>query len=634
VTDGELLTRFVDRRDEDAFAELVRRHGPVVYRVCCRLVGVDAAEDAFQAVFLVLATRWTAARTAGSVGGWLVGVAGRVARQMRRSARRRTRHETAAVESRTTECADPPGGLTDQFRVLDEELTRLPDSLRDPVVLCFLRGQTQEQAAAELGRDARTLRRRLERAKQVLRARLERRGVVPAVAAALVAGVGSVSAAVPHDLARRTVATVFDFLTGGTAVAGSAPVVLAKGVAGTMIARKLMHLTAAVIVGLVGLGVGLAGDSPPVPQPAPSTTAAVPVRPAEAPVSPARPTAGESRPCNDWKPTDAVVETPAVPRDPAAAERSVIVETLCADAPAGFCDRSGLTVAEEASAGVWTLTRRETRMLLALLGAEARNASLDVITRPTMRVREGQTGLVRVGQQVPVVTGMAGEVKDGVTVYTPKVVVADRGATLRVTPEIRASGQIQLRVEIEHTGLTSAPVPIPLKQGARDTADANPDFIQLSRQTDTRHLQATIGLRDGETVVVRSEAPTAKGATPTRESLWVLTPHIVRNDQKAAPKAGPVQKALPVTPPAAKPVPAAPPFSFPNTIDYQVPELPNDKTDPAPFVDHGSTGSNAEIKDYRVSAGSGFRIAVPALGPVPLALDVPGPVVKDPQGQK
>src|SRR5581483_3055742 len=223
VPDAELLDRFGAGRDQEAFAELVRRHGPVVYRVCRRLVGPDAADDAFQAAFLVLATRLDAARATASVGGWLVGVAGRVARQMRRAADRRARHETAAAQARAIERSDDAIELADQFRVLDEELARLPDRLRDPVVLCLLQGRTQEQAAAELGRDARTLRRRLERAKQVLRARLERRGVIPAVAAGLVAGAGSVSAAVPEGLGTRTVATVFDFLTGGTASAASAP---------------------------------------------------------------------------------------------------------------------------------------------------------------------------------------------------------------------------------------------------------------------------------------------------------------------------------------------------------------------------------------------------------------------------
>ena len=139
-------------QEQNPFADLVRRHGPVVYRVCRRLVGSDA-DDAFQAVFLVLATRPGAARAAGSVGGWLVGVAGRVARQMGRAAGRRTRHESAAAGQSKSAPPEPSIDLADQFRALDEELARLPDRLRAPVVLCLLEGRTQEQAADEIGRD-------------------------------------------------------------------------------------------------------------------------------------------------------------------------------------------------------------------------------------------------------------------------------------------------------------------------------------------------------------------------------------------------------------------------------------------------------------------------------------------------
>ena len=186
ATDAELLDRFGRSRDESAFAELVRRHGPVVYRICRRLVGPADADDAFQSTFLVLATRLRAARAAGAWGGWRAGVVGRVARQTRRAAARRRRYERAAGEERPVTQEERTADLEDHIRALDEELTRLPEDLRGPVALCLLQGYTQEQAAAELGRDPRTLRRRLDRAKVVLRARLERRGVIPAVAAALV----------------------------------------------------------------------------------------------------------------------------------------------------------------------------------------------------------------------------------------------------------------------------------------------------------------------------------------------------------------------------------------------------------------------------------------------------------------
>jgi len=285
ASDAELLDRFAAGRDEDAFAELVHRHGPVVYRICRRLVGPGAADDAFQATFLVLATRLPAARAAGSVGGWLVGVAGRVARQMRRAAARRTRHEAIAADTRRHDSTDSAIDIADQFRVLDEELARLPDRLRDPVVLCLLQGRTQDDAAAELGHNARTLRRRLERARQVLRARLERRGVVPAIATALVTGAGSVSASIQPELCSRTVSIVFDFLTGGAGLSRAAPVILAKGVATTMLARKLVLSMAALAVGLVGFGVGLADDGQPVP--AAPATRATPVF--------SSPTAGDAR---------------------------------------------------------------------------------------------------------------------------------------------------------------------------------------------------------------------------------------------------------------------------------------------------------------------------------------------------
>ncbi|MDB5313397.1 MAG: hypothetical protein JWO38_7599, partial [Gemmataceae bacterium] len=187
--DAELLGRFVAARDEAAFAELVRRHGPVVYRVCRRLVGPSAADDAFQSAFLVLACRANAVRKASSVGSWLIGVAGRVSRQMRKRSRTSQESEIRSQTDPDRPVTLPPPDaalLTAELAaILDDELTRLPDTLRGPVVLCLVEGRTQEQAVAELGGSVRSLRRRLERAKTLLRLRLERRGVVPAVAAGL-----------------------------------------------------------------------------------------------------------------------------------------------------------------------------------------------------------------------------------------------------------------------------------------------------------------------------------------------------------------------------------------------------------------------------------------------------------------
>jgi RNA polymerase sigma factor (sigma-70 family) len=275
--DAELLHRFTRQRDEAAFAELVRRHGPAVYRVCRRLAPA-IADDAFQAVFLALACGAGSVRAPGAVAGWLFGVAGRVARQMRDAERRRADRERQAGrdKARSATPADP-AGHADLAAALDDELSRLPAKLRDPVVLCLVRGRTHDQAAAELGGSARTLRRQLDRAKAVLRARLECRGVVPAVAAALVAGVGAPAVAVPPALARRTVAAAFQFLDGGTAATPAA--VVAKGVTANMAKLKASALAASAAAVLVCLGVGWSGEggppAPSVPLPPPAGTADV-----------------------------------------------------------------------------------------------------------------------------------------------------------------------------------------------------------------------------------------------------------------------------------------------------------------------------------------------------------------------
>jgi RNA polymerase sigma factor (sigma-70 family) len=247
--DAELVARFVRARDEAAFAELVRRHGPLVYRVCSRLVGPDLADDAFQAVFLVLACRADRLQKPGSVGSWLVGVAGRVARQLRIREARRAAGELPEVADHSRAPEQCVLG-TELARLLDDELTRLPDHLRDAVVLCLLQGRTQDEAAAELGGSVRTLRRRLDRAKAILRLRLERRGVLPAVAAGLVSGGMAGARSVPPELTCATVAGVGEFLAGSAARA--APAVIAKGVVAGMGTTK--HWLTTACVAALGLG--------------------------------------------------------------------------------------------------------------------------------------------------------------------------------------------------------------------------------------------------------------------------------------------------------------------------------------------------------------------------------------------
>src|SRR5437868_14284770 len=183
-TDRALLERFIRDRDESAFEALLSRHGPMVWGVCRGLLSdPHAAEDAFQATFLILV------RKAGSVGrreliaNWLYGVAQRVARRARAAAARRHGKEQRATE--VTAFGTDDAASAELVRVIHEELDRLPTKYRSPVVLCCLEGKTCEEAASELGWTRGAVRGRLERARGRLRERLVRRGV--ALSAALLA---------------------------------------------------------------------------------------------------------------------------------------------------------------------------------------------------------------------------------------------------------------------------------------------------------------------------------------------------------------------------------------------------------------------------------------------------------------
>jgi len=266
VPDAELLDRFTTHRDEGAFTELVRRHGPLVQRICRRL-SPAVADDAFQSVFLALACQARAVRAPGTLAGWLVGVAGRIARQMRTAEQLRThRLHEAGARSVAVEMTDHTEDA-ELTAALDDELSRLPGRLRDPIVLCLVLGQTHEHAAAELGSSPRTLRRRLERAKTVLRARLARRGIVPAVTAALVAGVGAPVRSVSAELIRLTMSVVSQFPDGR---ALPRALVAAHGGMTSMVRFKVSVLVATGAAVLLYLGVGWSNEGVPTDPPVPA----------------------------------------------------------------------------------------------------------------------------------------------------------------------------------------------------------------------------------------------------------------------------------------------------------------------------------------------------------------------------
>src|SRR5262245_57761298 len=183
VTDRDLLRRFANARDEAAFAEIVRRYGPLVLGVCRRVVpDYHLAEDAFQAVFVVLASKANHLDTARPLGPWLYGVAHRVALRARARMDRRKKHESLfALGPHMPTTAPVPD---DSSAVLDDEINKLSATYREALVLCELEGLGRKEAAQKLGIPEGTLSSRLAAARKILAARLARSGVVPAVALA------------------------------------------------------------------------------------------------------------------------------------------------------------------------------------------------------------------------------------------------------------------------------------------------------------------------------------------------------------------------------------------------------------------------------------------------------------------
>jgi RNA polymerase sigma factor (sigma-70 family) len=258
--DQELLRRFLGGRDEAAFEALLRRHGPMVLDVCRGVLGNEAdAEDAFQATFLVLARKAESVRKAASLGSWLHGVAYRTALRARADAARRQKHEARAPGRCTT--TDPDELTWREVRqAVHEELARLPARHRAALVLCYLEGKTQDEAAAQLGLAKGTLKGHLERGRALLRARLVRRGLAPA--AALVLGAWPAATRAAGLSLPRLVATVkaaAAVAAGGAAASVVSPNVaaLSEGMVKAMFFKRL-KIVAILFVAIAGSGAGLA----------------------------------------------------------------------------------------------------------------------------------------------------------------------------------------------------------------------------------------------------------------------------------------------------------------------------------------------------------------------------------------
>lgn len=273
VPDGRLVEAFLDGRDEAAFETLVKRHGPMVLGVCRRVIGnVHDAEDAFQAVFLVLARNAGSILPRDQVGNWLHGVAYRTALQARgRLGRHRARERQVTEMPQAT--ARPEVDLGELHQALDRELHGLPEKYRVPIVLCDLEGRSRKDVARQLKIPEGTLSSRLAKGRELLAQRLARHGVALSAGALTAVLAEQASAALMPGLVASTVqaATLAALGQSAAGLVSAQVVALSQGVMKTMFLDKLKVVSLMFLgVLLGGVGVGLVGlPSPAAIQAAP-----------------------------------------------------------------------------------------------------------------------------------------------------------------------------------------------------------------------------------------------------------------------------------------------------------------------------------------------------------------------------
>jgi RNA polymerase sigma factor (sigma-70 family) len=257
LPDQDLLRSFLTGRDEAAFGVLLRRHGSMVLHVCRNVLGNEQdAEDAFQATFLIFAQKGGAIRKRSSIGSWLHGVAYRTAIKARARSAARQVHE-AQIRASMPVADDVTWREVQQL--VHAELNRLPERYRTPLVYCYLEGKTQDEAALLIGVCKATVKKRLERGRSLLRARLVRQGLGPAaILTAAAWPAATAQAAVSLVLADSTIKAA-SFVGAGQAatadIVSPSVISLTEGVLKAMFLTKIKLVSAVALAVIVSAGV-------------------------------------------------------------------------------------------------------------------------------------------------------------------------------------------------------------------------------------------------------------------------------------------------------------------------------------------------------------------------------------------
>ena len=269
LTEGELLERFVRRGDRTAFEALVTKLGPTVLGVCRRMLdNPHDIDDAFQATFLILVRRSRTLKDPELVGAWLHGVATKVAQRSRSQSLQRARRERLGIVTDPSTNSDTESSVDwpELGAIIDQEIERLPEHQRYPILLCDVEGLSREEAAIRLGWTLNMVRGRLERARQRLRIRLKRRGVAPPdlITPALLGSAGPT-----HSLLTATTSLATQSTAGWSVVhtigGSSGALTLAQGMFRTMTLIKIKSGLAALLTSgivLSGTTIWIAAQSP------------------------------------------------------------------------------------------------------------------------------------------------------------------------------------------------------------------------------------------------------------------------------------------------------------------------------------------------------------------------------------